>query len=171
MARKNNMTKPVHLLTPDDLLAFPVWEYDLSSEGSEGRDETWVRPVEQYPVTDLATRVIGVSVALNNGSRMVACLGNVELGSAVATREFLTLGLWHQEAWLDLARYFDVDYARRGPEAISRILGLPVAEIFPIHYDISEHATGLMAVLRSTVEAEPQRRLTESERMELILQK
>jgi hypothetical protein len=37
--------KPIHLLTLDDLAAFPVWEF-ADEEGFEGRDETWVRPVK-----------------------------------------------------------------------------------------------------------------------------
>src|SRR5271157_1145792 len=106
------MPMPVEQLTPEDLKAFPVWEYDLDGETIEGQDETWVRPVERYPVTDLANRVIGVPVTLRDGTQIVACLGNVALGSEAATREFLTLSLWHQGQWIDLARYFDVDYAR-----------------------------------------------------------
>src|SRR5437660_2863671 len=37
---------PVDHLTPDDLAAFPVWEYASDEEGVAGRDETWVRPVD-----------------------------------------------------------------------------------------------------------------------------
>ncbi len=164
------MAKPVDQLTPDDLTIFPVWEYDLDGESIDGHDETWVRPVERYPVTDLANRIIGVSVTLHNGSQMAACLGNVVLGSEAATREFLTLSLWHQGQWIDLARYFDVDYARRGPQALSQQLGLPVAEVFPILYDISEFTQGLETVLHGSVEAESKHRLSETERMSLILQ-
>jgi hypothetical protein len=164
------MPKPVNQLTPEDLKMFPVWEYDLDGEALEGRDETWVRPVELFPVTDLSNRVIGVSVTLHNGSRSVACLGNVALGCEVATREFLTLSLWHRSRWINLARYFDVDYAQRGPQALSQCIGLPVAEVFPILYDISEHARGVDAVLRSRIEAEPTQRLSEGERMSLIFQ-
>jgi hypothetical protein len=38
--------KPVNHLTLDDFGAFPVWEYADDEEGIEGRDETWVRPVD-----------------------------------------------------------------------------------------------------------------------------
>ncbi len=162
------MLKPVDHLTPEDFQAFPVWEYDLDSEGIEGRDETWVRPVELYPVTDLSNRVIGVSVTLHNDTSMTACLGNVTLGSEVATREFLTLSLWHQGQWIDLARYFDVDYARSGPEVMSRQLGLPVVEVFPMRYDISKYASGLDTAIQGTVEAEPRHRLSDKERLDLI---
>ncbi len=166
----NNVSKPVQSVTPEDFAMFPVWEYDLDAEATEGRDETWVRPVEQYPVTDLDNRVIRASVFLHNGAQMVACLGNVALDNAESTREFLTLSLWFRGEWVDLARYFDVDHAQRGPEALSRRLGLPVTEVFPISYDISEHAKGLDSVLQGIVESQPKRRLTEDERLALLFQ-
>jgi hypothetical protein len=37
--------KPVDHLTVSDLSTFPVWEFALDEEGVEGRDETWVRPL------------------------------------------------------------------------------------------------------------------------------
>jgi hypothetical protein len=165
-----NISKPVHTLTPDDFVKFPVWEYDLDAETSEGRDETWVRPVRRYPVTYLDNRVIGTSVLLNNGTRMTACLSNIALRKPESTREFLTLSLWCQEHWLDLARYFDVDYANEGPAAVALSLGLTVDDVFPIRYDIAQHAKGAESVIRGVVESQPKRRLTEDERMELIFE-
>jgi hypothetical protein len=38
--------KPVDQLTLGDFAAFPVWEYANDEQGAEGRDETWVRPVD-----------------------------------------------------------------------------------------------------------------------------
>lgn len=38
--------KPVDKLTLGDFKAFPVWEYASDEEGMDGRDETWVRPVD-----------------------------------------------------------------------------------------------------------------------------
>src|SRR2546421_7494357 len=37
--------KPIDHLTTSDLSTFPVWEFALDEEGIEGRDETWVRPL------------------------------------------------------------------------------------------------------------------------------
>lgn len=162
------MSKPVQALTPEDFAEFAVWRYDLDAETVEGHDETWVRPVEQYPVTDLSNRIIGALVLLHNGARMPACLGNVALRNAESTREFLTLSLWSHNEWVDLARYFDVDYSGRGPVSLSRRLGLPVTEVFPITYDISEHAEGLESVLKGIIDSEPKNRLSEDERMALI---
>jgi hypothetical protein len=38
--------KPVDQLTLHDFAVFPVWEYADDEEGIEGRDETWVRPID-----------------------------------------------------------------------------------------------------------------------------
>ncbi len=51
MAKINLQTrKPVDRLTLADFTAFPVWEYADDEEGVEGRDETWVRPVDSCVV-------------------------------------------------------------------------------------------------------------------------
>lgn len=42
--------KPVDRLTLADFAAFPVWAYADDEEGVEGRDETWVRPVDSSVV-------------------------------------------------------------------------------------------------------------------------
>ena len=164
------MAKPVDQLTPEDLEAYPVWEYDLGAEDAPGRDETWVRPVAERPVADLSNRVIGATVMLNSGVRLAACLSNIALGNEKATREFLFMSVWHEGAWIDLARYFDVDYAQRGPAAFCRALGLPVDDVFPIRYDISAHAHGFESVVRGMIEAEPKQRLSEEERMARIFE-
>jgi hypothetical protein len=164
------MPKSVISLTPKDFSEFPVWEYDLDAEGTDGQDETWVRPVKRYPVRDLDNRVIGTIVSLHNGSTLMACLGNIALDYVQSTREFLILSLWFGEEWLHLARYFDVDYAQNGPVGLASRLGLPVAEIFPISYDISHHAKGPHAVVRGIIKSEPARRLTEHERMSLLIE-
>lgn len=42
--------KPVDRLTLADFAAFPIWEYADDEEEVEGRDETWVRPVDSSVV-------------------------------------------------------------------------------------------------------------------------
>lgn len=160
--------KPAHLLTPEDFESYPVWEYDLEHEGDDEQDETWVRPVEAYPVDDLDNCVLGSTVVLANGSRMPASFANISLNNERSTREFLTLSLWYQGEWIDLARYFDEDNEERGPTNLCRQLGLTIHDVFPIIYDISNIASGLESVTRGQIEAEPQHRLTDEERMNII---
>ena len=50
MATRLETRKPVDRLTVNDLSTFPVWEYALDEEGIEGRDETWVRPLNTQVV-------------------------------------------------------------------------------------------------------------------------
>ena len=38
--------KPIDQLTPEDLEAFPIWEFATDEEEDDERDETWVRPVD-----------------------------------------------------------------------------------------------------------------------------
>jgi len=42
--------KPVHKLCRKDFDAYPVWQYADDEEGQEGRDETWVRPIDSNSV-------------------------------------------------------------------------------------------------------------------------
>lgn len=42
--------KPVGELSPDDFKVFPIWEFAIDEEGVRGRDETWVRPVDNQQV-------------------------------------------------------------------------------------------------------------------------
>jgi hypothetical protein len=55
-----------------------------------------------------------------------------------------------------------------GPAQLAAILGLPVEDIFPVHYDLSKVAVGHPAVVRGRIDAEPTLRLTEAQRMALI---
>ena len=159
--------KPVDALTPEDLARFPVWEYDIGNESRRGRDETWVVPVSELPVSSLSNRVAGVTLRL--GSReAVGLLGNIDLNDPRATREFVSLSVYHAGSWFHLARYFAFDWDRRGPEQLAAFLGLPVGEVFPIRYDLSGIAVGHQEAVLGRIDAEPEVRLTEAERMDLI---
>jgi hypothetical protein len=159
--------KPVADLTPDDLAQFPVWEYDVCRESLPGRDETWVVPVRDLPVASLSNRVLGVALRYGGGEQ-VGLLGNIDLASPRSTREFATLSVWCGGSWFHLARYFDPDRDQCGPAQLAAILGLPVEDIFPVHYDLSKVAVGHPAVVRGRIDAEPTLRLTEAQRMALI---
>jgi hypothetical protein len=70
-----------------------------------------------------------------------------------------------------LARYFDVDYERRGPQQLADFLGLEICEVFPISYDISFVAIGENAVLKGSIPAEPEVKLSKSEIIRLSILK
>jgi hypothetical protein len=81
------------------------------------------------------------------------------------TRQFLALTVFGGESQggFTLARYFDVDYERRGPAALAGFLGLRVEEVFPVAYDIGAVAVGLAEVIRGSIPSEPAEKLTEEE--------
>lgn len=151
--------KKVDSLQVADLQAHPVWQYT----NREGSDETFVRPVKRVPIVSLSGKVIGTQVVLANGRRAWALIGNVDPTNARLTEHFITLSLEHKGRWFTLSRYHDFDYAENGPEALSRFLGLPIDDVFPIAYDIQEHAKGAAAALAGQIRREPRERLSRAE--------
>jgi hypothetical protein len=159
--------KPVTDLTAEDLTRFPVWEFDLGGESRSGQNETWVVSVPDLPVSSLSNRVAGVALRVG-GRELVGLLGNIHLDDPRSTREFATLSVWGGGAWFHLARYFDFDRVQRGPEQLAEFLAMTVAQVFPICYDLSGVAVGHPEVVRGQIVAEPEVRLSASQRMALI---
>lgn len=67
-----------HELLRSDLASHRVWEFADDMEG-ELPDETYMRPVEAVSVDLLSGRVASTHLALANGQRLLALLGNIEL--------------------------------------------------------------------------------------------
>lgn len=153
------IVKPVHCLQPEDLRAFPVWQYT----SHEGEDETYVRPVKRTPVVSLAGKLVGAQVLLANGERVWALIGNVDPNNSRMTEHFLTLSVERKGEWFGLARYHDFDFAERGPEALAKFLDLTVDSVFPIAYDIRQVVKGDPAALEGNILKEPRERLSRSE--------
>jgi hypothetical protein len=152
-------SKPISSIAVIDLLANPVWQFVTE----DSPDETSDRPVTGIPVDSVAGSVVGTQVRLANGSQVWALIGNVDLRSARLTEHFLTLSVETGGTWFNLARYFDADYAERGPEALAQFLNLPVDQVFPIAYDIRAYAQGDQEALCGLVSQEPRERLSRAE--------
>jgi hypothetical protein len=142
-----------------------VWEF----VNDDQPDETYVRPVREVPVESLASRIAATEVVLHNGRRVWAVLGNVDLTAPRLNRHFLTLSLYIDNAWFHLARYHDFDVEERGPAALASRLGMPLSEVFPIQYDLSQVAVGDADVVRGTVPTEPAERLSRAELISLAV--
>lgn len=162
--------KPVSDLGPEDFARFPVWEFDIGKETRPGRDETWVVPVRELPVTSLSNRVVAVTLRFG-GCEALGMLGNIDLHNLRATREFATLSVYFGGTWFHCPRYFDPGYERGGPQRLAEFLGLPYNEVFPILYDLSGVAVGHPEVVRGRIDAEPEVWLTEDERMDLTFER
>ena len=159
------MQKPVNQLTVEDLSRCPVWDYF-----EDGAGKVIASPVAEIPVDSLQSRLVGCKVSLNNGLEAWAQLSNVDLKSDKGTSQFLLLSIQRAGRWFCLARYFDVDYARRGPTALAQFLGLSVHEVFPVSYDIGRFVVGARISTAGQIPQESPLRLSQAELVALALE-
>lgn len=90
-------------------------------------------------------------------------LFKVDLTDSRKTEHLVQLRIEHNGAWFWLARYWDIDADRNGPDALAQFLGVSVDEVFPIHYDLTGIATGLPSVFKGQILKEPHERLPRGE--------
>jgi hypothetical protein len=139
-----NTRKPVSALTPDDLAAFPVWEFALDEEGAEGRDETSVRP--------LNARV----VPRNRHSMQVATEFRAACGRTYAGLSIVSTVRGHVEIdagiLLHGADYLPTD----DPEALMASTGLNRVELLPITYRLRVPIEGEREPRSGTLSALPE---------------
>jgi len=161
-----NLSKIIDRLDITDLTEHPVWRFGgETASGTERR----VRPVTELPVRSLVGCLVGTRVLLANGEQRWAVLGNINMANPKRTKHFLTMWIENRGKWFEMARYFDVDYKRRGPQQVADFLALPLAAVFPITYNISSVAEVDPSLVRGTIEADPKDRLTEDELIALTL--
>src|SRR5215204_2877191 len=150
------LVKTVEELTPTDLGVHPVWQY---ANRNGDFQETAVRAIRRTPVRSLTGRLVGVVVGLANGATAWALIGNVDANNARLNLHFLTLSVWRNNRWFTMARYHDIDWVERGPDALATFLGLSVDDVFPIAYDLRPHCSGDQAALVGVIEKKPRERL------------
>lgn len=151
--------RAVDALTVGDLESHAVWSFsDIDQLG-----ETMVQPVGRLPAENLVGRLVAVQALLANGTRFWALVGNIDVGNARLTQQFLTLALQNGGSWFALARYHDHDFAERGPEALSRFLGLEIDDIFPISIDLRPYVLGNSDSLLIAVPRAPAEKLSRAE--------
>jgi hypothetical protein len=158
-------TKSVLSLQVSDLKNHPVWQFVTDDE----EDETAVRPVNRLPVSSLVRRIVGMPLRLAKGRSVWAIIGNLDTKNAQKNEHFVLLSLERKGKWFQLERYFDPKYREHGPAALARFLGLSVAEVFPISYDVRKYAKGEANTLTGTVPRKPRVRLTKAELVALAV--
>ena len=161
-------SKRVEDILPSDLDRFPIWEFDLDEETTDGLT---VFPVGIVPVHDASNRIVGTKMRLANGQAIWALLGNVDLKSSLSTRQFLTVSIFYAGRRFHLARYFDVGYAEQGPTQLAELMGLSVDEVFPITYDIRSCCVGNLDIVVGVIEKEPKEKFSRSELISLAVPK
>jgi hypothetical protein len=159
---KKKTVKAIESLQATDLEEIAVWEFARA-----GRTE--VKPVKPVPVRSLKNRVVGTQVRLANGTTVWGIIGNIEPCDDLKTIHFLTLSVLREGVWFTLARYHDLDYSDRGPEALARFLGLSVDEVFPISYDISHVVLGDSRSLAGTILRQAREKLTRAQIIQLAV--
>jgi hypothetical protein len=142
-----------------DLEEHAVWESILDDDA----DEVSVFPVTQLPVSDLTGKVVGTRVRLANGNLVWATILNLDSKNARMNEHFVVLRIEKNGQWFWLSRYWDVEYSRNGPEALSRFLGLSTEEVFPISYDVRDYSEGDPTALVGSLPKEPRERLPKDE--------
>jgi hypothetical protein len=149
-----------------DLEAHPVWEYANRSD----LDDDVIVPCRSVPVKDTRGKLFATQVRFANDSTSWAMLGNVDGRSQRMTQQFLSLSIIKDGRWFMLARYHDVAADRRNPRRLADFLGLNIDDVFPIHYDISNLASGHRWSLTGLIPKEPGERLSDSELIALSLE-
>ncbi|HEY4682321.1 MAG TPA: hypothetical protein VIH17_03620 [Candidatus Acidoferrales bacterium] len=125
--------KPADHLAASDLSTFPVWEFALDEEGIEGRDETWVRPLNtqlvrrgEYSLQVAADFKAACGRAYSGFVTVTTAEEPVEISGGV-----VLLGSDHLP--IPSPGMFGFQEVREG--LLSR-LGLSESELFPITYTL-----------------------------------
>lgn len=125
--------KPIDHLTTSDFLAFPVWEYALDEEGEEGRDETWVRPLntQTVPLGQYSLQVAADFRAASGQSYS----GFVDVTTAEDKIDIVGGVLLHRSQYLFIHTPPMFDFAAARAELLSR-LEMSDADLFPMTYTL-----------------------------------
>jgi hypothetical protein len=159
------MKIPVEKLTEKLLRKHPVWEFCNDDEAGE----TVVAPVKKLPVSSADSRLVGCDLRLADGSVVFGFLGNLSLTKSGQNQHFLTVSVFIGGDVEHLARYHDHDFLDRGPAWLAKKLGKKVPEVFPMSYDLSAVASGAVDCVRGVIPAEPMKKLSRSEIIQLAV--
>ena len=136
--------KPVDQLRLSDITKFPVWEFATDNEGSPGRDETWVRPVDTKVVPadafslSVAAKFMTASGREFSGIVGVTTFGGVEIThGAVITEQYYVFIPWP-----------GYDGARRSCQVAAHKLGIPESMLFPLQYELLVPVEGIKHIVR-----------------------
>jgi hypothetical protein len=166
---RSSKLKPAGQWSPPDFTAPHVWEFADNLE-AELPDETSAPPVRDLTANSLAGRVVGTDLTLANGQQRFGVRGPVDLADPVGTEHFLTVtDLRESGERFDLARDHDADYLCGDAVGLAAFLGLPIASVFPIRFDLTEIAVGPPQCLCRSIPAVPVSRWTQEELMALAL--
>jgi hypothetical protein len=160
------MKKIMSELRINDFMKYPVWEWDLRSD-----TDCTIKSIDKYPVSEMSNRIVGTYCKTNSNDEIFCVISNIDLEDPKATDLFITISVMEEDREFYLARYFDVDYDRNGPESLSKWLNKKMEDIFPISWDISKIVSGKSIVKRGIINSIIKNKLTEEEIMKFSLRK
>ena len=137
--------KPIDQITVADLVDFPIWEFCLDEEGTEGMDETWVRPLaaaevpnEAYSLSVAAEFETASGLRVNGLIGVTTAEGEVEIAYPV---------LLFDGKYLFVPSQHDIDEKFR--RAVVDALG--PSPVFPLRYRLSVSIEGEASHREGTV--------------------
>jgi hypothetical protein len=124
-------SKPIESLTLADLAAFPIWEYD--DEGViEGRNETWVRPIDSRTVPGRSYTIVAADFRAACGRESQ---GFLHVSRLEDPAEFFN-GVIHEGNGSYLIPNPDLIFFDRAMAKLLKGLGLSEPKLFPITFSL-----------------------------------
>jgi hypothetical protein len=126
--------KQVYLLSPQDLIDYPIWEFCSDEEGVDGQDEATVRPSEEKEVPGFSPGAYIVAADALFGDGTVACgyLYSGESHDLGCVQPNVVAGSFQVNFWLGWLRFVP-----NIEERIARnyeLLGKMRDSVFPVSF-------------------------------------
>ena len=157
--------KAIDKLSQADLEKYRIWRFKSI------RGDFEITPVKKLPSPDLRNKVASMPLKFADGTLCWGIVGNFDAENQQANQHFITLSLLHNGTWFHLARYFDFDYAVRGPEALASAFAKPIDRVFPISGSLEGLVVARPENLHFSVAAKPSVILSLDQLMELAVPK
>jgi hypothetical protein len=121
------------LLSLDDLATFPIWEFADDEEGLEGRDETWVRPVDSRAVPRRSYTIVAADFLASCGRRYK---GYVAVSRLEDSDDIFNTVICEGDGFY-LVPGPELAFFGRAMADLLNGLGLSESELFPITYRLT----------------------------------
>ena len=159
----NTNVKRVWDISVDDLSKYPVWnQLDFDEQG-----EMLVSPEIALPTILSWRMLVAIQVELASSEKIWALMGNISPAGEDAFENLIKISFRLGEKWFHLARHFDPEYPRLGPEALARAVGLSLSDVFPIRYDIRPYFIDAPHYFSGALQIHPRTKLTREQMRQL----
>lgn len=125
------MIRNITALTPVDFGKFPIWEHDVESGGID-----LAKAVEQWPVTGLNLRFIGVRGSTRNAGDLWLQVSGIDCENSLKTEHLMSVSIWSGKSWILLPRYHDVHFSEKCYDKAASDLGSKREDVFPIKFSL-----------------------------------